>query len=147
MNSGRSAFDVAILRPTAKEWLPLVGPEYADQIAKSTLWRMLRLPVVLLALIPINVLRFVETVPWQIFDICLIVAVVVVGTAFPLVTRAKRRAIASQMASDLDRMGTKVASNPDLRAVESFLNWCEIEGVSADRIRDLGRTQSGGEYR
>jgi small-conductance mechanosensitive channel len=118
-----------------KEWAPLAGDEYAGQIAQATLWRMLRVPCVLILLIPINVLGFLGTWAADITVITSAVLVVVAGVGLPLVTRSQLRAISRRMAFNLEREGRTLSSMPDLRKSDEFQSWCADEGFTAEDIK------------
>ena len=111
---------------------------YAGQIAQATLWRMLRLPCVLVLLIPVNVLRFFET--WA-ADITVIVSaflIVVAGIGLPLVTRSQLRTVSRRMTLKLESDGRTVSSMPELRRPEEFRARRADEGLTAEDIRSGG---------
>lgn len=137
--TGKSTLSVKVVRSTRKEWAPLVGDDYADQIAQATLWRMLRLPCVLILLIPINVLRFFGTWAADITVIASAGLVIVAGVGLPLVTRSQLQTISRRMAFNLENQGRTLSSMPELRRSEAFQSWCADEGLTAEDITASGQ--------
>ncbi len=139
MRIGESTLSARLVRSTMKEWAPLVGDDYSDQIARATLWRMLRLPCVLILLIPINVLRFFGTWAADITVIASAVLVIVAGVGLPLATRSQLRTIARRMTFNLEGQGKMLSSMPDLRKSEEFQSWCADEGLTTEDITASGQ--------
>lgn len=135
----KSTLSARLVRPTRKKWAPLVGDDYADQIAQATLWRMLRLPCVLILLIPINVLRFSGTWTTNITVIASAGLVIAVGVGLPLVTSSQLRTIARRMTFNLESQGKMLSSMPDLRKSEEFQSWCADEGLTTEDITASGQ--------
>ncbi|MCU1420470.1 MAG: hypothetical protein JWN36_121 [Microbacteriaceae bacterium] len=130
-----------VVRGVLAAWTPLAGPLYAARVARAWRWRILRLPIVLVLLVPINVLAFLRLPLLDLWvGLPLIAMTVAAGVGLYLATQRELSVVSQDIKRDLERAGTSLSSSPDLRSITSFADWCEREGVSAHVLARLGST-------
>ncbi|MES2170964.1 MAG: hypothetical protein V4479_09650 [Actinomycetota bacterium] len=131
------AFRVFFLRATARQWLPLVGCRYANEIGIAWSGRMLRLPLVLVCLVPVNVFRFFGTMQADIVVVVFAVLAAFGAIALSLFTRIRVASIAREVAFELSDAGLLNDGAADLISADRFAAWCSSAHLTPEMVRNV----------
>lgn len=126
-----------LLRPTRREWAPLVGDYFAAKIANAFAWRLVRVPVLLGLAIVLNVMYVVLTARAGIAILVVAGVWVLLAIGMPIVWRSKLTAVGEEMTRALVAHGHRVSASPRLRSTDQYRMWMEEENLGPNAIRGI----------
>ncbi len=105
--------------------------------------RMLRLPLVLACLVPVNVFRFFGTIQADIVVVVFAILALFGAIAMSFFTRIRVASIARELAFELSKAGLPNDRAVDLTSVERFVAWCNSAQLTTELVRNTLMSASG----